>query len=205
MAGKTFMADTGYVLVADRHAQFVKDYPDGAVRTDLVYGSDHLVVVKCEVWKVRPDETTYMRPPDGTGMASMPIPGPTPFTKNSEVENAETSALGRALAMIGYHPKERMASDDEIAMKAVKPEETVDHISDHLPDILPATPKQKVKLMAWGKKLLGDEKAVRAFVKREVGVYKSADLTRDHISTLFDLFKVIESTGGAMEGVDEDE
>lgn len=117
MPGFTPM-DAGYVMVAERHAAFVKDHPNGMIQTDLAYGSDKLVVVKAMVWKK--GRADYGTPPDGTGMASMPIPGPTSFSKNSEVENAETSAVGRALAMIGYHAKHTMASGDEIAMKTEK-------------------------------------------------------------------------------------
>ena len=59
-----------------------------------------------------------MRTPDdpapGMGTAWEPIPGPTPYTKDSEVQNAETSAWGRALIAIGASTKRGIASVEEI-------------------------------------------------------------------------------------------
>jgi hypothetical protein len=115
--------DNGYVMVSERHAAFVADYPNGQVSTrvermdfDPATGTG-MVVMSCSVWKEKPAPDTYIQP-DGIGHSGMTIPGSTSFTKGSEVENTETSALGRALAMIGYHPKETMASKEEIAAKA---------------------------------------------------------------------------------------
>jgi hypothetical protein len=114
--------DNGYVVVAERHAAFNADHPHGLIVNDVEHfiydptAKSGFVTVKSRVWKDR-QTAVAGEPPDGVGNASMPIPGPSTFTKNSEVENAETSALGRALAMIGYHPKETMASADEITSK----------------------------------------------------------------------------------------
>ena len=198
--------EMGYKLVSERHAQFVKDHPNGMIRTNLEYGSDKLVVVKCEVWKERPEKDHYMEPPDGTGMASMPIPGPTPFTKNSEVENAETSALGRALAMIGYHAKDSMASEDEITMKSWGDEakSSVVMTAEKAARLAgtKATDAMLVKLLVWGKKIFADsadpEKELRKFVAEHTGKRKRADLTFGDIDALFILFKMYESTGGTI-------
>lgn len=194
--------DAGYVMVAERHAQFVKDHPNGRIHTNVVHVSfdpgtgKGLVVVQASVWK-EAGKGDDRFDPDGTGLSSMPIPGPTAFTKNSEVENAETSAVGRALAMIGYHAKETMASKDEIAMKF---DTIVDAVGKALKttDDRKATTAQLAKLMVWGKKLLGSEEEVRAFVARETGKHKRVDLTRTDIDTLFTMFKVMESTGGTV-------
>lgn len=53
-------------------------------------------------------------PAPGMGTAWEPIPGPTPYTKDSEVQNAETSAWGRALIAIGASTKRGIASVEEI-------------------------------------------------------------------------------------------
>ncbi len=201
-----FMEKSGYKLVAERHAQFLKDCPDNIILTELSFASDHLVVMKCRVWKTKPSDgigsSSY---PDGTGHASMPIPGPTSFTKNSEVENAETSALGRALAMIGYHPKDSMASDDEIAMKST-PKTVLEDFTDAVEeDTLAATAAMKSKLVVWGKKVLGGDKEVRIFVNRIVGKRSSKDLTRDDITVLFYHLEVLEAAGkgSKLEGIVE--
>lgn len=114
--------DNGYKMVSERHAQFCIDHKQGVVKNTVEHffydaaQQKGFVTVKSEVWKER-SSAVKGEPADGVGNASMPIPGPTSFTKNSEVENAETSALGRALAMIGYHAKESLASGEEIASK----------------------------------------------------------------------------------------
>ena len=51
----------------------------------------------------------------------MCIPGKTPYTRDSEVENAETSAVGRALAMMGFEVRKGVASRQEVANKAPLP------------------------------------------------------------------------------------
>lgn len=198
--------EMGYVLVADRHAAFIKDYPNNSIETRMEYCTDTMVVMRCQLWKEKADRDSG-KAPDGTGHAGMPIPGPTRFTQNSEVENAETSALGRALAIVGYHPKESFASKDEIDMK-------VDGESFRFPDwgapaAIPggspvsddrkATPAQIAKMMAWAKTIWAGadspEKELQEFIKKSLGIYKKADLTRAHMSYLFDAFAALESKG----------
>ena len=117
--------DQGYKMVAERLAQFVIDFPNGQILTKVIQfavfdNGKGYVVIGAEIYKDR--KTAAYDMPDGTGLAGMPIPGPTNFTRNSEVENAETSAIGRALASIGYLAKDESgklsyASKDEITMK----------------------------------------------------------------------------------------
>ena len=59
----------------------------------------------------------YRTPDDqrpGIGTAWEPIPGPTSFTKDSEVQNAETAAWGRALVAIGAKTKNGIATAEEV-------------------------------------------------------------------------------------------
>ena len=198
--------DAGYVMVAERHAKFVEDHPNGVVvnhldRHTYFEGGTGFVVMVSSVWKDR-ENYDAGKGPDGVGHASMPIPGPTSFTRNSEVENAETSALGRALAMIGYHPKATMASEDEIAMKKGDAgSSSVGTTGD--PDDRKATPAQIARLSSWGKKVLGSDDAVKEFVRKTTKVYKRSDLKRHHITTLFDALKILEVTDGELEGMED--
>jgi len=57
-------------------------------------------------------------PRPGIGTAWEPIPGPTPFTKDSEVQNAETAAWGRALIAIGASTKNGIASKEEVTNRS---------------------------------------------------------------------------------------
>jgi hypothetical protein len=212
MAGFTPM-DAGYVMVADRHAQFVIDHPNGIINTELAFATSAdgvgLVVVKASVWKERANMEARHNP-DGTGLASMPIPGVTSFTRNSEVENAETSALGRALAMIGYHPKSTMASEDEIHMKkgdtaatdtfaprvaAAKkmwPESSKAEVSDD--SLIDST--ERAKIMSWGKKVLETDRAgVLEFLKENFGITSGKDITVAQAKDIKKMFAIMRAAG----------
>lgn len=110
-----------YNEVADRVAGFNEEYPNGRITTRyelLNVGSHPFITVRAEVWKVTdPDDAKYVRP-DATGTSWLEVPGKTNFTRGSEIENAETSAVGRALAFIGFYAKgESLASKQEISSK----------------------------------------------------------------------------------------
>jgi hypothetical protein len=54
----------------------------------------------------------------GIGTAWEPIPGPTSFTRDSEMQNAETAAWGRAIvAALAADTKKGIASHDEVASR----------------------------------------------------------------------------------------
>lgn len=108
---KAFAAD--YVEVADRIRAWYEAYPNARIETEIVSISDKLVVVKAQAFRGEtPDEK-----PAGIGHSSMNIPGSTPYTRGSELENTETSAAGRALVMAGL-PSKKIASGDEIRAKS---------------------------------------------------------------------------------------
>lgn len=105
---------------------FAKDYKDVATRLAemrQVYPELSLQTIRCEIidqggqlgWLYvaaafrHPEDT---RP--GMGSAFEPIPGKTPYTKDSELMVAETSAWGRALVAIGADTKNGIASADEV-------------------------------------------------------------------------------------------
>ena len=95
-----------YVLVADRVLYFNEIYPEGSITTELVSTPDaDLVVIKATI---KPNEkqtfTGYSQATWGEGY----------INKTSALENAETSAVGRALAFMGIGVIESIASIDEI-------------------------------------------------------------------------------------------
>lgn len=98
-----------YVDVAERLREFYKENPGGRIITSIVEMTDKRVVVKAEAF--RKSDTAA---PSGVGHSQMSIPGATTYTRGSELENAETSAVGRALVMAGLASK-RIASADEVA------------------------------------------------------------------------------------------
>ena len=110
MSGKFNMDD--YVDVAERIVLFRNKYPEGSLQaTVLRYPGDGFpfVVVEARAYRTPDDE----RP--GIGLAWEPMPGRTPFTKDSELMVCETSAWGRAIVAVGAADTKRgIASRNEI-------------------------------------------------------------------------------------------
>lgn len=97
-----------YISVNERVDKFLERYPDGRVQTEIAHLSDALVIMKAIVYRTADD----VRP--GIAHSQLSIPGKTNFTRDSEVENAETSAIGRALAFMGFETKKGIASREEV-------------------------------------------------------------------------------------------
>src|SRR5512144_2270711 len=110
-----------YEPVGERLARFWNDHPNGRVHTELVNGSHggESVVIIASVYKDKAD--LY---PDATGHAQE-TPGSNPVNKTSWIENCETSAIGRALANMGYAPKGARPASEEMTKplrgRAAKP------------------------------------------------------------------------------------
>lgn len=97
-----------YVQVADRILFFNEHY-DGGITTELLSDPAHeTIVIKATVsYTDENGDHTY------TGHAQEVV-GNGNINKTSALENAETSAVGRALAMMGIGVIESVASVDEI-------------------------------------------------------------------------------------------
>jgi hypothetical protein len=106
---KKFAED--YIDVAERLRAWYEAYPNGRIETAILAHTDNRVTVRALAFRTDTEQL-----PAGIGHASMAIPGSTPYTRGSELENCETSAVGRALVMAGL-PAKRVASNDEIRAK----------------------------------------------------------------------------------------
>lgn len=93
-----------YYTVAERIAKLHEKHDDCDVRTKLIASTDNLVVVKATVKAGGKVATGYAE--EDRSASSI--------NKTSAMENAETSAVGRALAFLGYAGTE-IASADEVA------------------------------------------------------------------------------------------
>ena len=98
-----------YVQVADRIIYFNDTYENGCIKTNLLSSPDSQVIVVQAV--VVPDAQNPDR--EFTGLAQEKM-GDGMINKTSAMENAETSAVGRALAMLGIGVIDSVASVDEI-------------------------------------------------------------------------------------------
>lgn len=111
----TYNADD-YVDVAQRIDEFKAKFPEGTLQS---YVPPFVVEADGKAFVVY-GAAAYRTPDDarpGVGWAWEPVPGPTAFTKNSELQNAETSAWGRAIVALGFKTK-KIASADEVRNRA---------------------------------------------------------------------------------------
>lgn len=114
-----------YVLVSDRILFFNDAYPFGSIETELVSepAAQHIVVKAT----VRPGVSVPGNEEDDLQMAarvftghSQAVIGEGMVNKTAALENAETSAVGRALAMMGIGVIDSVASVDELNKKGVQ-------------------------------------------------------------------------------------
>lgn len=106
-----------YVLVQDRVLYFNDKYEHGAIETELVSKpEDGRVIVKATVW---PEGQTELRHFTGYSQA---VIGQGMVNQTAALENAETSAVGRALAFMGIGVIESIASADEMRKAAAPPQ-----------------------------------------------------------------------------------
>ena len=103
-----------YIDVASRIVEFREKFPDGnlgQVSLEFLsdFGGKDWVVYTAAAYR-SPEDTN-----PGIGTAWEPVPGPTRFTRDSEVQNAETAAWGRAMvAALAVDTKKGVASSEEI-------------------------------------------------------------------------------------------
>lgn len=142
-----------YIDVATRIAEIRGDaeriYPEGSFQPfapwQIVEAGGQTFVAYTAAFYRTPDD-----PRPGVGTAWEPVPGKTNFTRDSELQNAETSAWGRALiACLAADTKRGIASADEVRNRqSVEP--TKVPLPDELAARLDALPEEaRDRLVAW--------------------------------------------------------
>jgi hypothetical protein len=108
-----------YVDVAQRIREFREKYPEGSLQPlnleqpfEICTIGDRTFIVYVAAAYRTPDDT---RP--GVGIAWEPFPGGTPYTRNSELQNAETAAWGRAIVAALAGDTKKIASRDEVTYR----------------------------------------------------------------------------------------
>jgi hypothetical protein len=102
-----------YVDVSERIVEFRTKHPEGSLQQVAIdfrdFAGTSWVIYTAAAYRA-PDD---LRP--GHGTAWEPVPGRTPFTKGSELQNAETAAWGRAIvAALAADTKRGVASAQEV-------------------------------------------------------------------------------------------
>lgn len=122
LAGKAIQIQgKDYVLVSDRIIYFNEQYPMGSIKTELITDPlSDIVIMKATVYpcdEQNPitfqDKKVIPKQREFTGY-SQAVKGAGFINKTAALENAETSAVGRALAMMGIGVIDSVASADEI-------------------------------------------------------------------------------------------
>jgi hypothetical protein len=103
-----------YVPVAERLEKFYERFPNGRITTAIVEHNleTGFVLIRAEVFRTQDDAQ-----PAATGHA-FEVRGESYVNKTSYIENAETSSVGRALALLGFEVKRGIASREELQKTA---------------------------------------------------------------------------------------
>ena len=114
-----------YILVKDRVLYFNENYPNGKIETELLSEiNSEMVVMKATI---TPDVDNPTRIFTGFSQATW---GDGYINKTAAMENCETSAVGRALGMMGIGVIDSIASADEINKAQTQPKYTPKKTSD---------------------------------------------------------------------------
>lgn len=98
-----------YVEVNVRIERFYQKFPNGRINTFMQSNDNGVVIMRAEVFRDLNDAQ-----PSATGHA-YEKEGSSYINKTSYIENCETSAVGRALAILGFEIKKSVASKEEVA------------------------------------------------------------------------------------------
>ena len=150
-----------YVDVPTRLAEALKRWPDLRIQETkpviVTVDNQQYVEISCTVWR----DCTDLMPT--VAYCWEAIPGRTPYTKGSEMMNASTSCLGRALGFLGMGIGKSIASRNEVQARQPSPIAEVTPIREDLEQPFGdtadtkqyASPKQRgmIRALAFEKKI----------------------------------------------------
>lgn len=163
-----------YNDVPSRIEEFRTKYPEGTLQqVDLQFldfADGFWVCYTAAAFRTAEDN----RP--GMGTAWEPVPGPTAFTRDSEVQNAETSAWGRAIIAVGAADAKKIASREEVRNRIGLLAEVKERLSSE------QTPLQHLADLLGGSGL--EFQAQHDIISAAVGrsIYKLGELSEEEIS-----------------------
>ncbi len=149
-----------YIEVKDRVSLFWEKYPNGRIESEIVRWEEPTIAMKSCVYKSVEDTN-----PAATGHAYEKI-GEGFVNKGSALENCETSAVGRALAILGFEISKSIASRNEM-------------------ENIPATKEQIKKMEEMIKKSEADKTKFTQWACKELGIKSINDLKAGHMETIY--------------------
>ena len=183
-----------YVTVAQRLRVFMDRYPEGSMQLDPVEFRE----VEGKTWVIG-RAYAYRTPDDprpGIGTAWEVIPGMTPYTKYSEVQNVETSAWGRALAAIGIGIDKGVATWEEVnrTSTADRPKVVPANVTGPLADTM-ASEAPSAKQIGYAKRLMGGNENAVEIIVGILGQYSPPETW-----TKYETSRVIDALKQAQDG-----
>lgn len=176
---------SNYTTVNERILTFYDLYPQGFISTHpakIVDIAGHTFISVVAEVSCSPDGPTII------AEAWEPFPGKTPYTKDSEQQNAATSAIGRCLGQLKIGIKAAMASSDEVKHRVEgRDPQQVQGEKDWRGKKPPAAQKATEKQIAAVRRMMGTvpatdrDKLVKALVDKD-GI---DDLTQGDIDWFF--------------------
>lgn len=114
-----------YVPVNERIKEFWKRYPDGNILTSMISNVDGVCIFKVEVYthkgNVIPSTTGYAYEKETSSF----------INKTSYIENCETSAVGRALGILGIGIDTSVASAEEVDNAITQQNSKIDNLKQN--------------------------------------------------------------------------
>lgn len=175
---------SNYTTVNERILTFYDKHPQGVISTHpakvVELGSSTFISVIAEVYTA-PDAAAVV------AEAWEPYPGKTPYTRDSEMMNAATSAIGRALMQLAIGIDKSGASAEEVQARRTDgpalPAPTRTGVGKWK-----ATPKQIAAINRMIAVIPNDRRG--DLLEHLTGIREVAELTGDHIDQLFKLGNV---------------
>lgn len=207
-----------YVQVDERIAAFREKHPEGSLQPANPAEPYHIEYVNDGTAFIVYTAAAYRSADDprpGIGCAWEPLPGKTPYTCNSELMNAETSAWGRAIvAALAADAKRGIATAEEVRNRAAEREsqvqveakakvETPARKGESYKDVerQSCTDSQVKAVRAIAKKTGVTDEQLHAGILRDYNVGKVAELTKTQASQLIDKLKKLEEKSDLAEQV----
>lgn len=185
-----FDLDPSYKDVPARIADFKAKHPEGSLRPlnpekpwEIVSVEGQTFVVYCAAAFRTPDD-----PAPGVGTAWELVPGKTPYTKLSELQNAETSAWGRAIVAVLASESKSVASAEDVRNRQADhqtrdpepPPLASPEIHQSLRDTLSQLPDEQRALY----RAFGTKHRIPAFAKKDAITEQQAEQVLSFFDTL---------------------